>query len=94
MNLRFSIPLEQRITLETRSNLPQHPERWMGVPEMAILKGCSEGRIRNMIRAGLIPATREGKTWTITVSTWNAYSAMQQPKRLSTRKRRSSGLPN
>jgi hypothetical protein len=72
-----------------RQTLPSPaPERWLGVRQMAELKGCSINKIRDMCCAGIIPATKEGKSWCITVSAWNAYCAQAQPKRVSTRRAR------
>jgi hypothetical protein len=69
-----------------RQTLPSPaPECWLGVRQMAELKGCSINKIRDMCHAGIIPATKEGKSWAITVTAWNAYCAQAQPKRVSTR---------
>jgi hypothetical protein len=89
--LTFGLPLEPRgVSTPTgpRSNMQVTPERWLGVRQMAELKGCSINKIRDMCHAGIIPATKEGKSWAITVSAWNTYCAQIQPKRISTRRAR------
>lgn len=85
MKLSFTLPLEYRVSVPTKSYLPQSADRWLGVPEMAELKGCSEKKVRALCQNGIIPATKEGLSWTIPVSLWNAYCAAAKPKRVSTR---------
>lgn len=86
MKLFFSAPAPRELFKTEQSKTPSPaPERWLGVRQMAELKGCSINKIRDMCHAGIIPATKEGKSWAITVTAWNAYSARAQLKRVSTR---------
>jgi hypothetical protein len=89
MKLFFDVPAPRELfkTEQQKTTAPA-PERWLGVKQMAELKGCSINKIRDMCHAGIIPATKEGKSWAITVSAWNTYCAQIQPKRISTRKAR------
>jgi excisionase family DNA binding protein len=89
MKLFFSVPAPRELfKTEQQKTASPAPERWLGVKQMAELKGCSINKIRDMCHAGIIPATKEGKSWCITVSAWNTYCNQIQPKRVSTRKAR------
>ncbi len=95
MNLRFTLPMQSTgFSSVPVSHMPEQPERWLNVEQMAELHGFSVAKIQTLCRKKIIPAVKYGSGWICSVPDWNRYTRSIKPPRISTKetKKRSRAL--